>query len=99
MKTLIVLTKIKELEDAKHPHNVPEGYIVRGWIIDKEPIVGKRFNLLHDGYRIWSTSPVTELLENDTFKTLNSLYKIERSLVADEYNVFNWIVNDNAGGK
>ena len=88
MKTLITLTKISELEDAKHPHNIPEGHKVRGWLIN-EPIVGDRFQVNYT----WSTSPVTELLENDTFKTLNSLYKIERSIVADDCNVFGWITN------
>jgi hypothetical protein len=90
MKTLITLIKLKELEDAKHPNNIPEGHKTRGWLM-VEPEIGKRFQV----NSFWSTSPVTALLENDTFKTLNSLYKIERMLVADDCNVFDWIV----GGK
>ena len=88
MKTLITLTKISELEDAKHPHNILEGHVVRGWLI-KEPEVGSRFYV--NGF--WSTSTVKEIIDGDTFKTLNSLYKIERSLVADDCNVFGWITN------
>ena len=88
MKTLITLTKISELEDAKHPHNIPEGHVVRGWLM-QEPEIGKRFQV----NSFWSTSQVTEILENDTFKTLNSLYKLERTLVADDCNGFDWIVN------
>lgn len=93
MKTLITLTKISELEDAKHPHNIPEGDIQQGWLIDKEPIIGKCFNIQTGISRIRSTSPVTAVFEDDTFKTLNSLYKIERTIVADDCNVFSWITN------
>lgn len=92
MKTLITLTKLSELEGAEHPHNIPEGDVQRGWLTD-EPKIGNHFNIQTGATRLRSTSPVTEILENDTFKTLNSLYKIERSLIADDCNVFDWIVN------
>lgn len=88
MKTLITLTKLKELEDAKYPHNIPEGHVIRGWLM-KEPEIGKRFPV----NSFCSTSSITELLENDTFKTLNSIYQLDRILVADNCNMFDWVVS------
>ncbi len=64
----IRLTKLKELPDAEHPNNIEEGFEKIGEFIGK-PEVGEAFWLGMN----WRTSPVTELLEDNTFKTLNSI--------------------------
>jgi hypothetical protein len=69
----ITLTKTKELPDAEVSGNIPEGFTKDGELI-AEPEVGRAFWL--GGY--WRTSPVTEIIDKDTFKTLNSIYKITR---------------------
>ena len=79
------ITKLKAVDKPVHgsigygdlePHY--EGYFT------KEPIVGERFNLLpitsfgkpHLGGI--STSPVTKIIDENTFETLNSVYKIDK---------------------
>ena len=46
----------------------------------KPPEVGERFNLMgiSGRERGISTSPVTEIIDENTFKTLNSIYKFEK---------------------
>lgn len=66
----IKLEKITELPDARHPNNIEVGYIKTGLFVS-EPIVGKSFWI---GYN-WATSTVTEIIDKNTFKTLNSTYR------------------------
>lgn len=66
----IRLEKIEELHDAKHKNNIFVGYKKDGFFIN-EPVVGQRFYVSH----YYSTSVVTEILNENTFKTLNSVYK------------------------
>lgn len=68
----IKLTKIKELEDAVVPGNIDEGFEKIG-ILLSEPVKGECF-WVGTSFR---TSLVTEVLENNTFKTMNSIYKYE----------------------
>ena len=49
----------------------------REGITNSIPVVGKRFYVVGDG-KMYSTSPVQEILSEDTFKTYNSIYKWER---------------------
>ena len=78
------IKKLKAVENPVHgdygygdlePHY--EGYFT------KEPIVGERFNLLpisparHYLGGI-STSPVTNIIDENTFETLNSVYRIDK---------------------
>ena len=76
---IIKLTKLTELSDALHPNNIEEGRVEIFNIKDslfKKPIVGKRFTLT--SLSNWfSTSPVQEIIDENTFKTLNSIYKWE----------------------
>ena len=78
----IKLTKISELEDALHPHNISEGvvgvYNVREATF-KPPELGCRFNLVDNNFRgeYFSTSGVKEIIDGCTFKTYNSIYKWE----------------------
>ena len=77
---LIKLTKLSELEDAYHPNNIEEGFSIEGRFIHK-PIVGNSFYLavenavagmiVHSAFR---TSMVKEILDDNTFKTMNSVY-------------------------
>ena len=76
---IIKLTKIKELPNALHSNNIEEGYET---IIDinddsfRRPAIGERFTLV--GYKRWfSTSEVQEIIDENTFKTWNSIYKWE----------------------
>jgi hypothetical protein len=74
------LTKIEELPDAKHPNNKEIGYSKEGEIYN--PLkVGERFILRlkpTDAWsNYWATSKVTEIVDDHTFKTLNSMYSIE----------------------
>lgn len=73
----VKLIKTKELEDAEVPNNKPEGYEKEGFMVE-EPKVGDPFLLVHSMSSVFRTSPVTEIIDADTFKTLNSIYKIIR---------------------
>lgn len=70
MSKVIKLIKLNDLPNAEVPFNIPEGYVTEGINIS-DPVVGDHFyvgNIL--------TSPVTEIIDNQTFKTCNSLYRI-----------------------
>ena len=66
----IKLEKLEELPNAKHPNNKEVGYIKIGEFV-KEPVIGESFWVGRD----WRTSPVTEIINKNIFKTLNSIYK------------------------
>jgi len=71
----IKLTKLKEVDDSTVPNNIEEGHIHEGYTYRKgfkEPTVGSAFYLLD-----FHTSVVTEIIDDNTFKTLNSIYKWE----------------------
>lgn len=76
--------KVVKLSDDKfnglHPNYIDEGYTRFGELChDIE--VGKRLEMsgkrLHDWF---TTSIVTEIIDNNTFKTENSTYKIEDAI-------------------
>ena len=69
---LVRVTKIKDLEDALHPNNIAEGFTKEGEFIST-PTLGEP---LWVGLR-WRTSPVKDILPDNTFKTYNSIYKWE----------------------
>lgn len=81
---LIRLTKIKEREDAKHPRNISVGFEKYG-IMVSEPEVGETF-WIGTSFR---TSPVTRIIDENTFETMNSIYHIERNAVEEEWKVGN----------
>lgn len=66
----IILEKISELPDAMHPNNIEVGHLQTGELIS-EPEVGKCFWV---GY-FWRTSIVKEIIDENTFKTCNSIYR------------------------
>ena len=65
----IKLEKISELPNAKHQNNIEVGHIETGWFMN-EPVVGEAFWV---GFG-WRTSRVTEIIDENTFKTENSTY-------------------------
>jgi hypothetical protein len=69
----ITLKKIKELPDATHPNNKEVGYIQVGEFV-ADPKVGEPF-YVGDRFR---TSRVKEIIDANTFKTHNSIYKWEK---------------------
>lgn len=69
---IVKITKIKDTKfDGNHPNEINEGYTKQG-ILYNPPKVG-------ESVRVGSllTSTVTEIINNDLFKTENSVYKIE----------------------
>jgi len=83
-----MIYKIKKLKSVDNPYHKNSDY---GDLEDyylgyytKEPIIGERFNLLaitsfgkpHFGGI--STSPVTKIINKNTFETLNSVYKFTK---------------------
>jgi hypothetical protein len=66
------LTKLKDnIFNGKHPNKIYEGHTVEG-IIWQEPIVGQSC-VVGD----LTTSVIVEVIDEGTFKTKNSTYKIE----------------------
>ena len=72
MKQLIKLTKLKEAPSPLHPNNIEVGFEKIGVFV-KEPVVGEPFYL---GWS-WATSTVQEIIDPDTFRTHNSIYRYE----------------------
>ncbi len=79
MKSKIVeVEKIGKVENPVHPESdYGDSKQYHIGIFIKEPVVGERFitgyiNLQGRGI---NTSPVTEIVDENTFKTLNSIYK------------------------
>jgi len=75
------ITKIGNVENPFHENSTfgeSKPFHVGGFI--KPPQIGERFNLGYINYQNQgiSTSPVTEIIDEQTFKTLNSIYKYEK---------------------
>lgn len=67
--TIVRIEKLSELKNAINPNNIKEGYITEGSFI-KPPQIGERFWV-----GSFSTSPVQEIMDKNTFKTRNSIYR------------------------
>ena len=81
----IKLTKLRESTNPLHPNNIPEGENRIG-TADYMPKVGSGFLLnfvtSKNGIKVQAgsffyTSNVVEIIDDTTFRTLNSIYKIE----------------------
>lgn len=73
--------KIGKVDNTTHPNSdFGESLPFHVGYYTKPPKVGKRFNLMEisDRERGISTSPVTEIIDENTFKTLNSIYRFEK---------------------
>ena len=67
----ITLTKLKDTRfSGNHPNGINKGYTYTGNMHDK-PVVGKSFQV-----GSLATSTVTRIIDETTFETLNSIYKI-----------------------
>jgi hypothetical protein len=76
---IIKLVKLVEVDNAIHPNNIPVDYERYGLYVG-HPVIGERFCI---GY-FFSTSTVTEIIDETTFKTLNSIYNIIEMPTLDE---------------
>lgn len=83
-----MIYKIKKLKSVDNPYHKDSNYgdledYYLGYFT-KEPIIGERFNLLpinsfgKPRYGGISTSPVTKIINKNTFETLNSVYKFTK---------------------
>jgi hypothetical protein len=72
------VVKLEELKDAEVPNNKEVGYFKEGFMMEEcIPQVGRQFLLFREnGIPMWQTSTVTEIIDNDIFKTRNSIYQI-----------------------
>lgn len=75
--------KITKLADVENPYHKNSDFgfskpFHLGFFV-KNPVVGERFNLYPIDIinRGISTSPVTKIIDESTFETLNSVYKFE----------------------
>lgn len=72
----VVLTKISDDKfDGNHPNGIKANYIKVGKLIN-DVIIGDQV-LVVNSTRYLRTSEVTEIIDDITFKTENSTYKIE----------------------
>lgn len=69
----ITLVKLGDCENPHLAHHIPAGHQVEGWLLN-EPELGKAFWV----NAAWRTSLVTEVIDQDNFKTMNSVYHIVR---------------------
>jgi hypothetical protein len=82
----IKITKLREADNPRHPNNIAEGWkeiFIWSTAIDilfKDPEIGERF---YAGIN-WSTSCVQEIIDGNTFRTYNSIYKWE--IIDEEYD-------------
>ena len=81
------LTKLSDDKfSGKHPNDIYERHTVYGTSI-LPPDPGQSFvlsNVTGDSFGYFYTSMVTELLDENTFKTLNSTYKFEELPIPEE---------------
>jgi len=68
--SVVILEKLQESDNPLVPNNIPVGDIHSGLFIG-EPVVGEAFWVGNH----WRTSPVVEILSENTFRTFNSIYK------------------------
>lgn len=88
----IKITKLSELEDALHKNNIEEGYEQIYEIEERyfeEPTIDRRFNVSE-----FSSSGVQKIIDKNTFRTHNSIYRWE--ILETDYEkinksgLFNW---------
>jgi len=73
------LTKISDDRfKGNHPNGIFEGYTQYGVVVDDIKI-GERFNVMGNHLTDYlSTSSVIEIIDDTTFKTKNSTYRVEK---------------------
>lgn len=79
VRTYCTLSKLEEPTDALHKNNIPVGFARDGYFFEA-PKVGESFLLYNESiWRALRTSTVQEVIDADTFKTYNSIYRINRN--------------------
>lgn len=77
----VKLTKLREADNPLFPNNIEEGYtIIRSVYAHEfhEPEVGESFYLYeYNSGGMFSTSTVQEIIDSNTFRTHNSIYRWE----------------------
>jgi len=66
----VLIRKLEEAENPLHPNNIEVGFEKIGKFVEN-PEIGKGFFV---GYN-WVTSRVTEIISENKFRTLNSIYE------------------------
>jgi hypothetical protein len=78
--TRVHLFKVSdEVFEGQHPNDINPGFEITGDLVTKLEVGGGLFlnNCKHRSYEWFHTSTVTDIIDEHTFKTLNSTYKIE----------------------
>lgn len=78
--TKIRLYKISDdVFEGKHPNDIGAGFEIIGHVVTPLEVGGALFidHCTHRMYEWFHTSTITEIIDEQTFKTLNSTYKIE----------------------
>jgi len=66
--------KLMKLDESNpNPNNINVGYTIEG-ISTKPPKKNQCFFIYHDGDRLFNTSPVVEIINENKFRTRNSTY-------------------------
>ena len=68
----VKLEKLVHTMDIDHPNGIDEGHTIIGVPIG-EPTVGESFQVIH--FELFRTSTVEEIIDKNTFRTLNSIYR------------------------
>ena len=76
MKQKIRITKVTELNNALVPNNISEGSVHTGEM-SQIPTIGERFTIYGE-QNFFSTSVVQSIIDSNTFKTCNSIYRWEK---------------------
>lgn len=73
------LTKVSDDKfKGSHPNKINKDYSITGYF-EKSPIIGESFRIIGKGLRnSLITSVVIEIVNEETFRTLNSTYKLEK---------------------
>ena len=73
-KRMEISVKLVKLDESNpNPNNISVGYTVEG-ITTKRPKVNQCFFISHDDTRLFNTSPVVEIINENKFRTRNSTY-------------------------
>lgn len=81
----VKLYKVSELPDAMVPHNISIGYVCEGTLYT-DIVIGRPVDI-----GLIRTSVVTEIINESTFKTMNSVYHIVKEHeIPKPKPFFNW---------
>lgn len=73
----VQLIKLKEADNPHYPGNIPEGYVVEGYVPKGYvPVVGQPYYVSGTLAGFYRTSIVEEVFEDGTFRTMNSVYRV-----------------------